>query len=103
MVKTSFQDDEFDLGIEIPEPLPAKPPKPGISWARYRARKMLHCDTCVYEVHIKWPDGTHAPNPAVYRRKENGVDTYWCAAHAEVKRHEDGVSRAKPVKKKREV
>jgi hypothetical protein len=39
----------------------------------------------------------------VYRRKEKGVDTYWCAVHAESKRDTDGVSRAKPKKKGREV
>jgi hypothetical protein len=39
----------------------------------------------------------------VYRRKSNGVDTYWCAIHAEPKRDADGVSRVKPKKKGREV
>ena len=102
-MKTGFQDEAFDLGIEIPEPPPPRQPKAGVTWQRYKAQKPIHCDTCVHEVHIKWPNGTHAPNYAVYRRKENGVDTYWCAAHAEPKRQADGVSRAKPSKKKRDV
>jgi hypothetical protein len=58
---------------------------------------------CLIDVHVHWPVGTSAPNRAVYRRKENGTDTYWCAVHAEPKRDADGVSRAKPKKKGREV
>lgn len=97
------QEEALDLGIEIPAPLPPKQPSDSISWARYKAQKLIHCDTCLMKVHRQWPNDTHAPNPAVYRRKERGVDTYWCAEHAEPKRLEDGVSRAKPKKKGREV
>lgn len=102
MVKTGFQDEEFDLGIEIPEPKEA-PVKAGVTWGQYKAARPEHCDTCVYLVHIKWPNGTHAPNHAVYRRKEGGVTTYWCAEHAEVQRQKDGVSRVKTKKKGRDV
>jgi hypothetical protein len=102
MAKPGFQEEGLDLGIEIPAP-PVSQPKVGISWLRYRAQKPIHCDVCVAMVHLNWPNGTHAPNPAVYRRKENGIDTYWCAVHAEPKRDKDGVSRAKPKKKGRDV
>lgn len=101
-VAGGWVDEVLDLGIEVPAP-PVKDPKSGVSWTQYKAQKPIHCDVCIYDIHIHWPDGTHAPNRAVYRRKENGVDTYWCAMHAEPKRDQDGVSRAKPKKKGREV
>lgn len=96
------QQEALDLGIEVPEP-PPRQPKDGVAWSSYKHRNPVHCDTCLAEVHARWPNGTHAPNRAVYRRKERGVDTYWCAFHAEPKRDKDGVSRAKPKKKGREV
>lgn len=102
MVKTGFQDDAFDLGIDIPAP-PVSDPKTGVTWQRYKAAKPMHCDVCLQLVHIRWPNGTHAPNHAVYRRKERGEDTYWCAVHAEPQREKDGVSRVKTKKKGREV
>lgn len=103
VVKTGFQQAEvLDLGIDIPKP-PVKDPKSGASWHSYKVQKPVHCDICISEIHERWPDGTHAPNRAVYRRQENGVDTYWCATHAEPKRDKDGVSRAKPKKKGRDV
>lgn len=80
--------DGLDLGIHIPEP-PTTDPKPGVSWSKYRPQKPVHCDVCLAEVHAMWPNGTHAPNRAVYRRKENGVDTYWCSMHAEPKKADD--------------
>lgn len=95
------EQEGLDLGIEIPAP-PTKQAKDGVSWTQYKAQKMIHCDVCLMAVHQQWPNGTHAPNPAVYRRKEAGVDTYWCAVHAEPKRAQDGVSRAKP-RRKREI
>jgi hypothetical protein len=102
-VKTGFQDEAFDLGIEVPaRPEPAAP-KAGLSWQRYKALKPMHCDTCLQDVHRRWPNGTHAPNLAVYRRKEDGQVTYWCAVHAEPQRQRDGVSRVKTKKKGREV
>lgn len=101
-MKTGFQDEVLDLGIEIPDP-PAKDPKSGVTWTRYKAQKPIHCDVCVAYVHEHWPNGTHAPNHSVYRRKENGVGTYWCSVHAEGQRDADGVSRAKPKKKGRDV
>jgi hypothetical protein len=94
--------EALDLGIEIPAP-PPKKPKDGVSWHNYRVKNPVHCDVCLAEVHKNWPHDTHAPNRAVYRRKSNGVDTYWCAIHAEPKRDADGVSRVKPKKKGREV
>jgi hypothetical protein len=101
-VKTGFQDEVFDLGIDVPV-IEEKPVKAGITWARYKAARPEHCDTCLALIHIKWPNGTHAPNHAVYRRKQDGILTYWCAEHAEVQRGKDGVSRAKTKKKGREV
>jgi hypothetical protein len=96
------EQEGLDLGIEVPAPL-VKVVKPGVTWHTYKVKNPVHCDACVYDVHVHWPVGTHAPNRAVYRRKENGTDTYWCAVHAEQKRVEDGVSRAKPKKKARDV
>lgn len=102
-MSTSDQQEALDLGIEMPAPPPPKEPKPGVTWASYKVKNPVHCDACLIDVHTRWPVGTHAPNRAVYRRKEKGVDTYWCAVHAEQKRDADGVSRAKPKKKAREV
>ena len=102
-MKTGFQDEAFDLGIEIPEPPPAKDPKPGVTWHSYKVKNPVHCDVCIHEVHTRWPNGTHSPNRAIYRRKESGVDTYWCSVHAEPKRDKDGVSRTKSKKKGRDV
>lgn len=93
----------LDLGIEIPAPPPLKDPKPGVTWTRYKHQNPVHCDRCIYEIHKKWPHNTHAPNRAIYRRKENGMTAYYCAEHAEPLRDKDGVSRAKPKKKGREV
>lgn len=98
----AVEQEGLDLGIEVPAP-PPKVVKDGVSWHSYKVAKPFHCDVCLAEIHVKWPNGTHAPNRAVYRRKDNGVDTYWCAVHAEPKRDADGVSRAKPKKKGREV
>jgi hypothetical protein len=102
MAKPGFQEEALDLGIEVPAP-PVKDPKTGVSWLRYKAQKPIHCDVCVAFVHLHWPNGTHAPNHAVYRRREDGVDTYYCAKHAEVPRDTDGVSRTKTKKKGRDV
>lgn len=99
----SPEQEGLDLGIEIPAPPPIKAPKDGVSWHNYRVKNPVHCDLCIAEIHEHWPNGTHAPNRAVYRRKEKGVDTYYCATCAEPKRDKDGVSRAKPKKKGREV
>jgi hypothetical protein len=90
-VKPGFQEEGLDLGIEIPAP-PVKDPKTGVSWLRYRAQKPIHCDVCVAFVHLHWPNGTHAPNHAVYRRKENGVDTYYCYPHYCDEREKYGTS-----------
>jgi hypothetical protein len=98
----AVEQEGLDLGIEVPAP-PPRVVKDGVSWHSYRVKNPVHCDVCIYEVHVKWPNGTHSPNRAVYRRKEKGVDTYWCAVHAEGQRDADGVSRAKPKKKGREV
>lgn len=97
------EQEGLDLGIETPAPPPIKTPKDGVAWFSYKHQNPVHCDMCVAEIHERWPYGTHAPNRAVYRRKENGEDTYWCAVHAEPKRDKDGVSRAKPKKKGRDV
>lgn len=97
------EQEGLDLGIEVPAPPPVKAPKDGVAWFSYRVKSPVHCDVCLAEIHERWPHGTHAPNRAIYRRKENGVDTYWCAKHAEPKRDKDGVSRAKPKKRGREV
>lgn len=99
---SGVEQEGLDLGIEIPAP-PTSEPKVGVTWFGYKHRNPVHCDLCLAEVHARWPNGTHAPNRAVYRRKENGVDTYWCSIHAEPRRDADGVSRAKPKKKRRDV
>jgi hypothetical protein len=80
--------DELDLGISVPEP-PPKKEKGGATWVGYHPRKPVHCDVCLAEVHARWPNDTHAPNVASYRRKEKGVDTYWCSVHAEPKKAAD--------------
>lgn len=102
VVKTGFQEEALDLGIEVPAP-PVRAVKDGVTWHSYKVKDPVHCDQCLAEVHKHWPHDTHAPNRAIYRRKENGVDTYWCAKCAEGQRDKDGVSRAKPKKKGRDV
>ncbi len=99
----SAEQEGLDLGIEIPAPPPLKDPKPGVTWHAYKVKNPVHCDVCIWDIHKNWPDKTYAPNRAIYRRVEGAMTTYWCAVHAEPKRDKDGVSRAKPKKKGREV
>ena len=87
--------DALDLGIPIPEPKVTKAPSTKVTWSRYRPQKPVHCDRCLRNVHLAWPVGTHAPNRAVYRRKEAGETTFWCWVHAEEQHQVDGLPKPK--------
>lgn len=86
------EQEGLDLGIEVPAPPPVKAPKDGVAWFSYRVKSPVHCDVCLAEVHERWPHNTHAPNRAVYRRKEKGVDTYWCYPHYAEQRGKEGTN-----------
>lgn len=80
---------ELELGLDIPEP-PVQHVR-GVTWLKYRPLKPVHCDECVREVHANWPNGTHAPNRAVYRRRSpSEPDQYYCSIHADPRKREDG-------------
>jgi hypothetical protein len=93
----------FDLE-GLPEPPPAKALRGAktddrkIAWTAYKSPKPHHCDVCLAEVHERWPNGTHAPNRAVFRRKQGTAVTFWCSVHGIEQKEKDGVGKPKTKK-----
>lgn len=92
---TKWEEGTLDLGIPAPPPKRSKKvaeTKKGVTYSRYRVLNPVHCDLCLTEIHQKWPNGTHAPNRAVFRRVTAKVTEYLCWVHGEQRHREDGLN-----------
>lgn len=80
------------LDLDLPEPAPKQArqvPSSKVVWSRYRPANPLHCDDCLAEVHASWPNNTHAPNRAQFRRRLGAEVTFHCISHAQAQRARD--------------
>lgn len=87
---------EEPLDLDLPDPVPKKARHEDagkITWSRYRSPNAVHCDDCLAEIHESWPNGTHAPNRAMWRRKVGARVTFMCSIHGQAQREKDGVLR----------
>lgn len=67
-----------------PQPKDKKPP-PGVQYRRwFTKKKVIHCDMCVQEIHLRWgKEATHAPNDAAWKKIKGNVMYYLCFQHKE--------------------
>lgn len=64
-------------------------------WSRYKTRSPVKCDDCMLVLALAKGDGP-VSRLAQFRRAQGGTDLLLCAAHAQVRRDEDGLEPLKP-------